>query len=113
MKIVKIVEIMKAIADKVKWEKILFQLTSRTSKQIRDRHLNFLSLNVNRNPFTVEEINLFIQMVDSYINSSTIPWKKISTFFSGRANIFMKNKYDNVKRKILKNIIKLKPDKIS
>jgi tryptophanyl-tRNA synthetase len=32
-----------------------------------------------------------------------IPWKKISASFSGRSDIFLKNQYDCVKRKIMNN----------
>jgi hypothetical protein len=112
MKIIKSVETMKATIFEIKWKKIASQLKSRTSKQVREHYLNFLSPNVNKNPLTTSELNLLIQIVANYSKSSKIPWKKISAFFPGRTDIFLKNKYDHVKRKILKNVVKPRSDEI-
>jgi hypothetical protein len=105
MKIIKCIEIMKVTTFEIKWKKIASQLESRTSKQVREHYLNFLSPDVNKNPLTKAELNLLTQIVANYGNSSKIPWKKISAFFPGRTDVFLKNKYDHVKRNKLQNII--------
>jgi hypothetical protein len=110
MKIIKIVETMKATTFKIKWKNISSQLKSRTSRQVRERYLNFLSPNINKNPLTTAELKLLMQIVANYDNSSKISWKKISAFFPGRTDIFLKNKYNHVKIKMLKNIIKPRSD---
>jgi hypothetical protein len=101
--IIKCVEAMKENDKKIKWAKISDYLPSRTSKQIRERYLNFLSPDVDRSPFSACEFKRLAETVLHYLHLPYIPWKEINVLFPGRSKIFLKNQYDHARRKILKN----------
>jgi hypothetical protein len=98
--IVKCVESMKTDIDEIKWKEISSKLPSRTNVQIRERYVNFLSPNINKNPLTDVEFNMLTRIVSHCAYLSFIPWKEIRTLFPGRSDIFLKNKYDCAKRKM-------------
>jgi hypothetical protein len=93
---------MKTDDEHIKWIKIAAHFSSRTSKQIRERYLNYLNPNINKNPLSASELKLLTELVSDNVHLSCIPWKKISDYFPGRSSIFLKNQYDHIRRKMMK-----------
>jgi hypothetical protein len=101
--IVKCVESMKKNNKTISWNEVASHLSSRTNKQIRERYLYFLDSNIIRTPLSSSDFELLAKLVIDNSYLPRIPWRKISTFFPGRSDIFLKNQYDQIKRKMLKN----------
>lgn len=102
--IIKCVETMKENKETLLWTKVASHLSSRTSKQIRERYLYFLNTDINRSPLSSSEFKLLVELVLTNSFLPQIPWRKISTFFPGRTDIFLKNQYDQARRRMLKNM---------
>jgi hypothetical protein len=100
--IIKLIELMKTVDEHIKWVKIAAHFSSRTGKKIRERYLNYLNPNINRNPLFASELRLLTELVSDNGHLSRIPWKKISDSFPGRSGIFLKNQYDHARRKMMK-----------
>ena len=80
------------------WSIIASSLPGRTGKQVRERYLNNLDPNINRNRFTSEEDEKIIEL---YANFGP-KWKEISKEFFGRTENMIKNRfYSHIKKKLL------------
>jgi myb proto-oncogene protein len=106
--IVMCVDSVKEKNEKVRWKEIASKIPSRTNRQIRERYMNFLNPDVNRNPLTEYELIILMKIVALHANASSIPWKMISKSFPGRTDIFLKNNYGRIKRKLSENLSKSK-----
>ncbi|OHS96176.1 Myb-like DNA-binding domain containing protein [Tritrichomonas foetus] len=72
-----------------KWDIIALSMPERVGRQCRDRYMNYLSPNINNNPWTTEEDNLLVEKVNEYGTR----WSLISLFFQGRTASTLKNKW--------------------
>ena len=70
------------------WKELAKKLSGRTSKQIRQRWLNSLQFEKNKENWTLEEENLLIELVNKYGNQ----WEIVSKFFPNCSSINFKNK---------------------
>lgn len=73
----------------VTWELVAQKLYGRTARQCRDRWLNYLSPNVRKSPWTVEEDKLLIDK----INELGTHWSSIAKYFDGRSDNHIKNRW--------------------
>lgn len=71
------------------WKKIAAQMKSRTTRQCRERYINYLAPNVTNGPWTLEEDQRLIQLV----NEMGPKWSKIALFFNSRSDVNVKNRY--------------------
>jgi len=71
------------------WKKIAAQMKSRTTRQCRERYINYLAPNVTNGPWTVEEDQRLIKKVVEMGPK----WSKIALFFSNRSDVNVKNRY--------------------
>ena len=83
------------------WSKISKLMPERTGKQIRDRYLNSLDENLNKNQFSKEEDLKIISFYKIYGNS----WVKIAKKLNGRTGDMVKNRYYSSLKKIIENDI--------
>jgi myb proto-oncogene protein len=88
--IIKLIESMKADDGHIKWVKIAAHFSSRTSKQNRERYLNYLNPDVNRSPLSASELRVLTRLMSDNGHLSRISWNKISASFPGRSDIFLK-----------------------
>ena len=63
-------------------------------KDDAERYVNYLDPNINRSPFTPEEDALLL----ARYNEFGPKWLKISTFFSKRTGMTLKNRYNFLKK---------------
>lgn len=79
------------------WSKISKEMKSRNGKQIRDRYLNVLDPNINKDKFTQEEDIYLVKL----FNTHGPKWAYISKFFSNRTADIIKNRFhSSLKRKM-------------
>ena len=77
------------------WSEISKFMPHRTGKQIRDRFLNALDDNLNKEKFSQEEDDKIIKLYKSYGNS----WSRIAKRLKGRTGDMVKNRfYSSLKR---------------
>ena len=78
------------------WSKISKIIKTRNGKQIRDRYINILAPNINKNKFSPEEDNLLINLYKQY----GAKWSIIKKYFKDRTTDMIKNRYhSNLKKK--------------
>lgn len=88
------------------WNLIARTFKNKSAKQCKNRWINYLSPNVNKEPWTEEEDELLKSLVQTHGQL----WKKISSFFNGRSPGDIR--YLKILRKtvreleVLKNILK-------
>jgi hypothetical protein len=79
------------------WSLLAKYMPSRSGKQIRDRFLNTLDPNINKDKFTPEEDKRLIQLYSKFGTS----WSKLSNYFPGRTGDMIKNRfYSSLRKKI-------------
>ena len=76
------------------WEEITEQMPGRNVRQCKDRWTRYLSPNVNKNKWTVEEEKLLIKLVKEL----NFKWVQISKHFKGRTDNQIKNKWNILKK---------------
>jgi len=92
------------------WSLIGKKLGNRTGKQIRDRYLNNLDPNLNKDLFSKKEDKLIIILQNKFKNS----WAKIAKYFKGRTGDMIKNRFYAILKKRNAKLLKRKlKDKIS
>lgn len=99
-----IVSFVKANGDK-DWSKLAEILVGRTGKQCRERFRNHLDPNVTRTAWTMQEDQMLIDLHARFGNS----WTKISSFFTGRTDNCVKNRWNSTIKKRLERIEKGEP----
>lgn len=77
------------------WSLISKYMSSRSGKQIRDRYLNTLDPELNKEKFTEEEDQMIIRYYSMY---GTL-WSKIAKYFKGRTGDMIKNRFYSSLRK--------------
>ena len=77
------------------WGKIAEIIPNRNSRQCHDRWVNYLSPNINKNPWTEEEEMLLL----STIEQIGLHWVKIAKKLPGRTDIQIKNRWNVIKRR--------------
>ena len=77
------------------WSLLAKYMPSRSGKQIRDRFLNTLDPNINKDKFTPDEDKKLIQLYTKYGTS----WSKLSNYFPGRTGDMIKNRFYSCLRK--------------
>lgn len=77
------------------WPHIASLMPNRNERQCRDRWEFFLAPHINHSPFTEAEDRLLIQKR----NEIGAHWVKISSFFQGRTDTMLKNRYNLLIRK--------------
>ena len=82
------------------WSKISNIIKTRNGKQIRDRYINVLSPNINKNKFSSDEDFLIIKLYEKY----GAKWAKINSYFNNRTTDMIKNRfYSSLKKKYYNN----------
>ena len=99
-----ILKFVQANGDKY-WAKLALLLNGRTGKQCRERFKNHLDPNLVKNPWTPEEDQQLINLHKQYGNQ----WTKISSFFEGRTDNCIKNRWNSTLKKRLERIEKGEP----
>ncbi|OHS98154.1 Myb-like DNA-binding domain containing protein [Tritrichomonas foetus] len=79
------------------WDTIADHMPGRNQRQCRERWLNYLSPNVNREPWSAEEDALLIEKH----NELGSRWVRIAKYFVGRSDTSVKNRWMVLQRKIL------------
>lgn len=73
-----------------KWSKLATLITTRSSKQIRDRYLNVLDEKVCKKPFTPQEDKKILELINLYGSN----WIKLAKEFPGRTGDNIKNRFN-------------------
>lgn len=79
------------------WSKLAMLLPGRTGKQCRERFKNHLDPKVHSSKWTEEEDQLLIDLHAQYGNA----WTKLTTFFNGRTDNCLKNRWNSTLKKRL------------
>lgn len=87
------------------WAKLALLLRGRTGKQCRERFKNHLDPNVAKVAWTEEEDKLLIELHEKMGNC----WTKIATFFEGRTDNCIKNRWNSTLKKRLERMQKGEP----
>lgn len=82
------------------WAKLALILKGRTGKQCRERYKNHLDQSVKHTQWTQEEDDLLIELHEKYGNK----WTKISSFFVGRTDNCIKNRWNSTVKKRLERL---------
>lgn len=78
------------------WNSLAGFIANRTARQIRERWYAYLSPDINRDPWSVEEDQLLLDLI---INHGT-KWSEFIKYFQGRTVNSMKNRYNTVIRRV-------------
>jgi hypothetical protein len=87
------------------WAKLAFLLNGRTGKQCRERFKNHLDGTVVRQPWSEEEDQKLIDLHAQHGNS----WTLIASFFDGKTDNCVKNRWNSTIKKRLERIEKGQP----
>lgn len=77
------------------WKIFETYLPGRTGRQIRERYINYLSPDTKRSGWTDEEDDLLRKKVREHGRK----WSTIATFFSGRTDVTLKNRWLKLQRR--------------
>ena len=80
----------------INWDKISLELENRSARQCKDRWNNYLSPNINKSEWTLEEDKILIEKQKEYGPK----WVLISQFFKNRTDISVKNRWISLMRKL-------------
>ena len=80
------------------WERIADKMPNRNIRQCKDRWMFYLSPNINKEDFSVEDDLKLIELYNQYGSQ----WKLIAKYFTGRTHISLRNRMNQIQRKILK-----------
>jgi hypothetical protein len=82
------------------WAKLALLLEGRTGKQCRERYKNHLDTAVKHSTWTPEEDKLLMKLHQSFGNA----WTKLATFFEGRTDNCIKNRWNSTVKKRLERM---------
>ena len=82
------------------WAKLALMLHGRTGKQCRERYKNHLDQSVKHSQWTKEEDDLLIELHGKFGNK----WTKISSFFDGRTDNCIKNRWNSTVKKRIERL---------
>lgn len=77
------------------WDLISSLMPRRNPRQCHDRWVYYISPSLNHTRFTQEEDRLLIQKYEEYGRC----WVKIASYFRGRTDTMIKNRFNLIKRK--------------
>lgn len=77
------------------WALIARIFKKRNGKQIRDRYINVLDVNINKNKFSQEEDELLMELYKQYGNK----WSKLKNYFQKRTTDMIKNRFHSCLKK--------------
>jgi hypothetical protein len=77
------------------FQKITSVLPNRTARQVRERYRLYLDPNINHNPFSSEEDNLLLNLVNHYHQK----WSQMTKMFNGRTDVALKYRYKKLSRR--------------
>ena len=80
------------------WALIASKIKGRSTRQCRERYVNYLCPSVNRSPWTEQEDNLLIEKY----NQIGPHWKAIADYFPNRTDINVKNRWLKIQRNLNK-----------
>lgn len=84
----RLIELVRIHGNKA-WKKIASIMKTRTTRQCRERYINYLSPSVTNGPWSAEEDQLLIEKVQEMGPK----WSKIVKFFTSRSDVNIKNRY--------------------
>jgi len=84
------------------WRFLTTILKNRTSRQIRERWVNYLDPNVSHGEWTKEEDELILEL----FNQNGTKWSVISKSFLNRTDVMIKNRFQLLKRHLNKGFLK-------
>ena len=87
------------------WAKLAMLLRGRTGKQCRERFKNHLDPSVSKLTWSEDEDRKLIELHSKYGNA----WTKIATFFEGRTDNCIKNRWNSTLKKRLERLEKGEP----
>lgn len=87
------------------WSKLALLLNGRTGKQCRERFKNHLDPSVSHDPWTPEEDRKLIELHSQYGNA----WTKMATFFEGRSDNCIKNRWNSTLKKRIERQLRGEP----
>ena len=76
------------------WKKIMHSFPNKTKRQLKDRWNYYLNPNLKSEPFTPEEDVL----LESKLNEMGAKWRQIATYFPGRTDVALKNRWKMIQR---------------
>ena len=76
------------------WKKIQHSFPSKTKRQLKDRWNYYLNPELKSAPFTPDEDIL----LESKLNELGAKWRQIATFFPGRTDVALKNRWKMIQR---------------
>lgn len=77
------------------WTKLAEKIPGRNGRQIRERWVNYLSPDVNRGPWTLEED----ASLEEYVRTIGKKWSQIASHFPNRTDVMLKNHYILLQRR--------------
>lgn len=80
---------------KSNWGEIASMVPNRTTRQCRERYLHYLDPSLNNKPWTYQEDKILIEKFHEYGPK----WKVLSTFFTNRTDVNIKNHYATILRR--------------
>jgi hypothetical protein len=72
-----------------KWKLIAEFMPNRTARQCRERYINYLAPNINKDDWTPAEDELLLRLVQQLGHK----WTLIAQIFPGRTDVHLKNRY--------------------
>ena len=81
------------------WALIASKIKGRSTRQCRERYINYLCPSLNHSPWTEEEDKLLIEKYKEYGSK----WKAITDFFPNRTDINVKNRWLKLERHRIKS----------
>ena len=96
-----ITDLVKKFGDE-NWALIASMMKGRSTRQCRERYINYLNPTINRAPWTKEEDDLLIEKKSIYGSH----WKSIADFFPHRTDINVKNRWLKLQRQNAKKLRK-------
>jgi len=88
-------QLVNADSEDQDWMRIASQINGRTTKQCRERWKLSLDPTINREPWTIEEDTLLVDLHESFGNK----WAEIKTQFRGRTDNAVKSRYKTLSKK--------------
>ena len=87
------------------WDIIVAKMPGRNVRQCKERWVGYLSPSLNTGPFTPEEDRLLMEKYQEF----GAKWVKIATFFKGRSDTSVKNRFITLTRKLRNAELEVNP----
>lgn len=79
----------------INWSRVASNMPNRTPRQCRERYLNYLAEKTKKGNWSKEEDDMIMNLYDRFGPK----WAKMQSYFDGRSNIDIKNRYSALMRK--------------